>query len=90
MKVQTMTLFELLVAGGAILVAIPLALYFRRLTIDTLRLDALQTYNWQLGCIDGEFGVLAGSPPKMVGSLKPSVREAIDAAILERQHAKAS
>jgi len=90
MKVQTMTLFELLVAGGAILVAIPLALYFRRLTIDTLRLDALQTYNWQLGCIDGEFGVLAGSPPKMVGSLKPSVREAIDAAILERQHAKGS
>lgn len=90
MKVQTMTLFELLVVGGTILVAIPLALYFRRLTIDTLRLDALQTYNWQLGCIDGEFGVLAGSPPKMVGSLKPSVREAIDAAILERQHAKGS
>ena len=85
MKVQTMTLFELLVAGGTILVAIPLALYFRRLTIDTLRLDALQTYNWQLGCIDGEFGVLAGSPPKMVGSPKPSVREAIDAAILEKQ-----
>lgn len=84
-KVQTMTLFELLVAGGAIIVAIPLVLYFRRLTIDTLRLDALQTYNWQLGCINGEFGVLAGSPPKMVGSLKPSVREAIDAAILERQ-----
>lgn len=90
MKVQTMTLFELLVSGGAIIVAITLALYFRRLTIDTLRLDALQTYNWQLGCIDGEFGVLAGSPPKMVGSLKPSVREAIDAAILERQHAKGS
>ena len=85
MKVQTMTLFELLVSGGAIIVAITLALYFRRLTIDTLRLDALQTYNWQLGCIDGEFGVLAGSPPKMVGSLKHSVREAIDAAILERQ-----
>ena len=84
-KVQTMTLFELLVAGGAIIVAIPLVLYFSRLTIDTLRLDALQTYNWQLGCINGEFGVLAGSPPKMVGSLKPSVREAIDAAILERQ-----
>lgn len=90
MKVQTMTLFELLVSGGAIIVAITLALYFRRLTIDALRLDALQTYNWQLGCIDGEFGVLAGSPPKMVGSLKPSVREAIDAAILERQHAKGS
>ena len=80
-----MTLFELLVAGGAIIVAIPLALYFRRLTIDTLRLDALQTYNWQLGCINGEFGVLAGSPPKMVGTPKSTVREAIDAAILERQ-----
>lgn len=86
MKVQTMTLFELLVSGGAIIVAITLALYFRRLTIDTLRLDALQTYNWQLGCIDGEFGVLAGSPPKMLaGTLKPTVREAIDAAILEKQ-----
>ena len=54
-------------------------------SVDSLRLDALQTYNWQVGCIDGQFGVLAGSPPKMVGVLKPSVREAIDAAILERQ-----
>lgn len=80
-----MTLSELLIAGGAIIVAITLVLYFRRLTIDTLRLDALQTYNWQLGCIDGEFGVLAGSPPKMIGTPKSTVREAIDAAILERQ-----
>ena len=83
-----MTLFELLVVGGAIIVAIPLVLYFRRLTIDTLRLDALETYQWQVACIDREFAVLAGSPPKMVGSLKPSVREAIDAAILERQEAQ--
>ena len=55
-------------------------------SVDSLRLDALQTYNWQVGCIDGQFGVLAGSPPKMLlGTLKPSVREAIDAALVERE-----
>lgn len=64
---------------------------YKKANLDSLRLDALQTYQWQVGCIGGEFGVLAGSPPKMlVGTLKPSVREAIDAAILERQHAKGS
>lgn len=80
-----MTAFEwLAIAAVATAVAV-LTYYFYRTTVDSLRLDALQTYNWQLGYIDGEFGVLAGSPPKMVGSLKPSVREAIDSAILERQ-----
>ncbi len=80
-----MTAFEwLAIAAVATAVAV-LTYYFYRTTVDSLRLDALQTYNWQLGYIDGEFGVLAGSPPKMVGSLKPTVREAIDSAILERQ-----
>jgi hypothetical protein len=80
-----MTAFEwLAIAAVATAVAV-LTYYFYRTTVDSLRLDALQAYNWQLGYIDGEFGVLAGSPPKMVGSLKPSVREAIDSAILERQ-----
>ena len=54
-------------------------------SVDSLRLDALQTYNWQVACIDREFAVLAGSPPKVVGTPQDSVREAIDAAILERQ-----
>lgn len=80
-----MTAFEwLAIAAVATAVAV-LTYYFYRTTVDSLRLDALQTYNWQLGYIDGEFAVLAGSPPKMVGSLKPTVREAIDSAILERQ-----
>lgn len=80
-----MTAFEWLAIAAVALAVAVLTYYFYRTTVDSLRLDALQTYNWQLGCIDGEFGVLAGSPPKMVGSLKPSVREAIDSAILERQ-----
>lgn len=84
-----MTAFEwLAIAAVATAVAV-LTYYFYRTTVDSLRLDALQAYNWQLGYIDGEFGVLAGSPPKVVpGSMQPTVREAIDAAILERQNAK--
>ena len=70
-----------------------LGLYFvlrlYRTTVDSLRLDALQTYQWQVAYMDGEFAVLTvlpGSPPKVVpGSMQPTVREAIDAAILERQ-----
>ena len=70
-----------------------LGLYFvlrlYRTTVDSLRLDALQTYHWQVAYMDGEFAVLAvipGSPPKVVpGSMKPTVRDAIDVAILERQ-----
>ena len=81
-----MTLYDLLISGGAIIVAITLVLYFRRLTIDTLRLDALETYQWQVACIDREFAVLAGSPPKVMGKPQDSVRKAIDAAILERNH----
>ena len=85
-----MTLSELLIAGGAVILAITMALYFRRLTIDKLRLDALQTYQWKIMCIDGQFAVLEGSPVRQVGAQKLTVREAIDAAILERQHAKGS
>ncbi len=78
------TLGVMLVAA-LLLVAIGLLYRVAKMRADQLRLDALQTYQWQVGCIDGQFGVLAGSPPKMLlGTLKPSVREAIDAAILER------
>lgn len=81
-----MTAFEWLAIAAVALAVAVLTYYFYRTTVDSLRLDALQTYNWQLGYIDGEFGVLSGSPPKVVpGSMKPTVREAIDAAILERQ-----
>lgn len=81
-----MTAFEWLAIAAVALAAMVLTHYLYRTTVDKLRLDALQTYHWQVGCVGGEFGVLAGSPPKMlVGTLKPTVREAIDAAILERQ-----
>lgn len=70
---------------GVIALGMGLVVHLYTSTVDKLRLDALQTYGWQVGCIDGEFGVLVGSPPKMVGTLKPTVREAIDVAILERQ-----
>lgn len=83
-----MTLLEWVALIGFTALGLYAVLRLYRTTVDSLRLDALQTYNWQVGCIDGEFGVLTGSPPKMVGSLKPSVREAIDGAILERQNAK--
>ena len=56
--------------------------------LNKLRLDALQTYQWKVMCIDGQFAVLEGTPVRQVGAQKPTVREAIDAAILERQHAK--
>ena len=81
-----MTAFEwLAIAAVATAVAV-LTYYFYRTTVDSLRLDALQTYGLQVAHMDGEFAVLAGSPPKVVpGSMKPTVREAIDAAILERQ-----
>lgn len=84
-----MTAFEwLAIAAVATAVAV-LTYYFYRTTVDSLRLDALQTYQWQVAHMDGEFAVLAGSPPKVVpGSMKADVREAIDVAILERQHAK--
>ena len=81
-----MTVFEwLAIAAVATAVAV-LTYYFYRTTVDSLRLDALQTYGMQVAYMDGEFAVLAGSPPKVVpGSMQPTVREAIDAAILERQ-----
>lgn len=51
---------------------------------DRVRLDTLQKNHWQVGCIDGQFGVLAGSPPKMLGvGLSKDLREAIDGAVAE-------
>lgn len=51
---------------------------------DRLRLDTLQKNHWQVGCVDGQFGVLAGSPPKMIGvGLSKNLREAIDGAVAE-------
>ena len=81
-----MTVFEWTGLIGFAALGLGFVLHMCRGCVDSLRLDALQTYNWQVGCIDGQFGVLDGSPPKMLlGTLKPSVRDAIDAAILERQ-----
>ena len=80
-----MTPYEWLAIATVALAAMVLTTYLYRTTVDTLRLDALQTYNWQVACIDREFAVLAGSPPKVVGTPQDSVRKAIDAAILERQ-----
>lgn len=78
-----MTLSELLIAGGAIIVAITLVLYFRRLTIDTLRLDALQNNQWRVACLDGKFGVIGGSPPHMIGTDGDDLRAVIDGAMKE-------
>ena len=80
-----MTAFEWLAIAAVALAAMVLTHYLYRTTVDKLRLDALQTYHWQVACIDREFAVLAGSPPKVVGTPQDSVRKAIDAAILERQ-----
>ena len=81
-----MTVFEWTGLIGFTALSLVFVLHMYRGRVDSLRLDALQTYNWQVGCIDGQFGVLVGSPPKMVGTLKPTVREAIDAALVERNH----
>ena len=71
---------------GFALLGLGFVAHLYKANLDKLRLDALQTYSMQVAYMDGEFAVLAGSPPKVVpGSMKPTVREAIDAAILERQ-----
>lgn len=70
---------------GIIALGMGFIAHLYRSTVDKLRLDALQTYHWQVACIDREFAVLAGSPPKVVGVPQDNVRKAIDAAILERQ-----
>ena len=81
-----MTPYEWLTIATVAIAAMVLTHYLYRTTVDKLRLDALQTYGMQVAYMDGEFAVLAGSPPKVVpGSMQPTVREAIDAAILERQ-----
>ena len=80
-----MTAIEWFGLIGFALLGMGFVAHLYRSTLDKLRLDALQTYNWQVACIDREFAVLAGSPPKVVGTPQDSVRKAIDAAILERQ-----
>ena len=80
-----MTVFEWTGLIGFTALGLGFVLHMCRGCVDKLRLDALQTYNWQVACIDREFAVLAGSPPKVVGTPQDSVRKAIDAAILERQ-----
>ena len=64
----SMTAFEWLAIAAVALAAMVLTHYLYRTTVDKLRLDALQTYHWQVACIDREFAVLAGSPPKVVGT----------------------
>ena len=80
-----MTAIEWFGLIGFALLGLGFVAHLYKANLDKLRLDALQTYNWKVGCIDGQFGVLVGSPPKMVGTLKPTVREAIDAALVERE-----
>ncbi len=80
-----MTAFEWLAIVAVALAAMVLTHYLYRTTVDKLRLDALQTYQWKIMCIDGQFAVLEGTPVRQIGAQKPTVREAIDAAILERQ-----
>ena len=80
-----MTAFEWLTIAAVVLATMVLTHYLYRTTVDKLRLDALQTYQWKIMCIDGQFAVLEGTPVRQIGVQKPTVREAIDAAILERQ-----
>ena len=80
-----MTAIEWFGLIGFALLGMGFVAHLYKANLDMLRLDALQTYHWQVACIDREFAVLAGSPPKVVGTPQDSVRKAIDAAILERQ-----
>lgn len=70
---------------GVIALVLGFLAYVLKSGVDKARLDALQTYRWQVGCVGGEFGVLAGSPPKMVGGLHADVRKAIDAALIAKE-----
>ena len=80
-----MTVFEWTGLIGFTALGLGFVLHMCRGCVDSLRLDALQTYNWQVGCIDGQFAVLEGTPVRQVGAQKPTVREAIDAALVERE-----
>ena len=80
-----MTAFEWIAISTVALAAMMLTHYLYRTTVDTLRLDALQTYQWKIMCIDGQFAVLEGTPVRQIGVQKPTVREAIDAALVERE-----
>ena len=80
-----MTVFEWAGLIGFTALSLGFVLHLYRGSVDSLRLDALQTYQWKIMCIDGHFAVLEGTPARQVGAQKPTVREAIDAAILERQ-----
>lgn len=80
-----MTLLEWTGLIGFTALGLYVVLRLYRTSVDSLRLDALQTYQWKVMCIDGQFAVLEGTPVRQVGAQKPTVREAIDAAILERQ-----
>ena len=80
-----MTAFEWIAISTVALAAMVLTHYLYRTTVDTLRLDALQTYQWKIMCIDGQFAVLEGTPVRQIGVQKPTVREAIDAALVERE-----
>ena len=80
-----MTVFEWTGLIGFTALGLGFVLHMCRGSVDKLRLDALQTYQWKIMCIDGQFAVLEGTPARQVGAQKPTVRKAIDAAILERQ-----
>ena len=80
-----MTAIEWFGLIGFALLGLGFVAHLYKANLDKLRLDALQTYNWQVVCIDGQFAVLGGTTVRQIGVQKPSVREAIDAAILERQ-----
>ena len=72
-----MTVFEIAIALGVLVCGV---VTYRALR-DSGRLDALQKNAWQVGCIDGHFAVIAGTPPVMVGGMHADVRKAIDAAV---------
>ena len=80
-----MTAIEWFGLIGFALLGMGFVAHLYKANLDKLRLDALQTYQWKIMCIDGQFAVLEGPPVRQVGAQKPTVREAIDAAILERQ-----
>lgn len=70
---------------GVLALVLSFLAYVLKSGVDKARLDALQTYQWQVGCVGGDFAVLAGSPPKVVGTPGPDVRKAIDAALMAKE-----
>lgn len=76
-----MSILEIIALVFVTFVGLEIVRRMRRKEVDTERLDALQAGQWQIGCIDGKFAVLSGTPPAVITVGHDGVRQALDEAM---------